>query len=439
MTQVKSPHDYFQRLCALSSISQTSPEEEEQLAEHLQSCLVCQETYEEFRQIASQLYAHTPSSDTAESTFQPAAEEISGQLKAKERLLATARQTINLPFTEDRPRSVAFNLKKVWGSSAQMVPSWATLALAAALLLAVSLDLTQSWLFKRHSKDEAATSAKLKRELDELSSQLIRLQPVPSKPPVEAPLPTSKEDDVQKLRADDEATHQALLNSEAIRQREAGENAELQARIRLLQSSLEVLQASNASLEAEKSALSEKVSSVTADLRKSQDEIGKLAARNEDLSQESLVRVKSVERQQKLLATDHDITEILGARSLHIIDVFDVSSQGEFERPFGRIFYTEGKSLIFYAFDLDQQKGLKRGAVFQAWGQRGVAKEDSRSLGMFYMDDPSQNRWVLKVDDTKALSRIDYVFVTDSSRKEGVRPRGRPLLSAFLNPTANHP
>ncbi len=191
--------------------------------------------------------------------------------------------------------------------------------------------------------------------------------------------------------------------------------------------------------EAEKSGFAGRVSSVTADLQKSKDEMGRLAARNEELSQESLAHVKSVEHQQKLLATDNDIREILGARSLHIIDVFDVSSRGEFERPFGRIFYTEGKSLIFYAFDLDQQKGLKRGAVFQAWGQRGVAKEDSRSLGMFYMDDPSQNRWVLKVDDSKALSRIDYVFVTDSSRKEGVRPRGKPLLSAFLNPTANHP
>ncbi|SRR6266404_1337405 len=125
------------------------------------------------------------------------------------------------------------------------------------------------------------------------------------------------------------------------------ENAELQAHIRLLQSSLEVLQASNASLETEKSGLAEKVSSLTADLRKSQDEMGKLAARNEELSQESLVRVKSVERQQKLLATDHEVTNILGARSLHIIDVFDVSSQGEFgasSRRVSRSFYRSVKS-----------------------------------------------------------------------------------------------
>jgi len=274
--------------------------------------------------------------------------------------------------------------------------------------------------------------------VDELRGELTQIPAVPVKPALEAPSKT-RDDDAQKLRADNEAMHQTLLSLEATRQREAGENAGLQDRIRLLQSSLDVLQASKATLEAEKSGLAERVSSLTADVRKSQDEIGGLVARNEELSQESLAQVRSVERQQKLLATDHDIREILGARSLHIIDVFDVSSRGEFERPFGRIFYTEGKSLIFYAFDLDQQKGLKRGAVFQAWGQRGVSKEDSRSLGMFYMDDPSQNRWVLKVDDSKALARIDYVFVTDSSRKEGVRPRGKPLLSAFLNPTANHP
>jgi len=325
-----------------------------------------------------------------------------------------------------------------WGFSLKRVPSWATLALAAALSLAVSLDLTQSWLSRRHSKDEAATSARLRREVDELRTRLARLQAVPSRPAAEVPI-TTTEDDLQKLRSDDDAAHQALLSLEADRQRETGENVELQARIRLLQSSLEVLQASNVNLEAEKSRLAEKVSSVTADLRKSQDEMGKLAARNEELSEESLVRVKSVERQQKLLATDHDITEILGARSLHIIDVFDVSSQGEFERPFGRIFYTEGKSLIFYAFDLDQQKGLKRGTIFQAWGRKGVGREDARSLGLFYMDDPTQNRWVLKVDDSKVLSRIDYVFVTDSSRKENLKPKGKFLLSAFLTGTANHP
>ncbi len=419
--------------------NQISPEEDQRLAEHLEVCAVCKQTFDHFSQIAAQLYGQAPTSKSAAATFHEG-KEASDQVRARERLLGKVRQTINLPLNEDHLAPVGDNRKTAWRFSLQQTPSWATLAFAAALLLAVSLDLTQSWLSRNHSKEEAMTSARLKREVDELRTQLARLQAVPSKPVAEAHITTKeKEDDLQKLRADDEATHQALLSTEATRQRQVGENAELQARIRLLQSSLEVLQVSNASLEAEKSGLTEKVSSVAADLRKSQDELGKLAARNEELSQQSLVHVKSVERQQKLLATDHDITDILGARSLHIIDVFDVSSQGEFEHAFGRIFYTEGKSLIFYAFDLDQQKGLKRGAVFQAWGRRGVGREDARSLGLFYMDDPTQNRWVLKVDDSKVLSRIDYVFVTDSSRRENPKPKGKPLLSAFLNATANHP
>jgi hypothetical protein len=55
------------------------------------------------------------------------------------------------------------------------------------------------------------------------------------------------------------------------------------------------------------------------------------------------------------------------------------------------------------------------------------------------MDDPSQNRWILKVDDSRLLSRIDYIFVTDNSHKEGKRPKGKPLLSAFLDTRVNHP
>jgi hypothetical protein len=437
LTAVKSPHEYFQRLCAMAAANETSPDEDQQLADHIKLCLDCKQRFASFNQVAAQLYVEAPTSEAAAATFASAEEEASERVRAKEKLLGNVRRTINLPLTEDQPAALAEKRKMSRGLSLQWLPSWATGALAAALLLAMCLELTQSWLFEKHSRDAEATSARLNREVYELRGELARLQKVPAKPALEASSKTT-EANAQKLRAENEAVHKTLLSLEAARQREVGENAELQDRIRLLQSSLEVLRASDGTLEREKSELTGKVSMATAELRKSQDEIGRLTARNEELSQESFAHIKSAERQQKLLATDHDIREILGARSLHIIDVFDVSSRGEFERPFGRIFYTEGKSLIFYAFDLDQQKGLKHGAVFQAWGQRGVAKEDSRSLGTFYMDDPSQNRWVLKVDDSKTLSRIDYVFVTDSSSKESARPRGKPLLSAFLNPTSNH-
>lgn len=279
--------------------------------------------------------------------------------------------------------------------------------------------------------------AVLQKDIGDLHQQLATRTVSPSEIP--ANIRPSEKNEFEKLKAENNTLRQSLSMADAARQRQADEYAELWSRTRLLQSSMDVLQASKASLEAEKEALSEKIGSLTADVKRSKAEVAQFTARNDQLSQEALSRVRYVERQQRLLATDHDIRELLGSRSLRIIDVYDVTSEGEFERPFGRVFYTDGKSLIFYAFDLDQQKGLKRGAVFQAWGQKGEEKESPHSLGTFYMDDPVQNRWVLKVDDGKALSRIDYIFVTDGSRKEGIKPKGKPLLSAFLNGTPNRP
>jgi hypothetical protein len=40
----------------------------------------------------------------------------------------------------------------------------------------------------------------------------------------------------------------------------------------------------------------------------------------------------------------------MGARELHIVDVFDTDGKGRTKKPFGRAFYTQGKSLIFYEF-----------------------------------------------------------------------------------------
>jgi len=46
--------------------------------------------------------------------------------------------------------------------------------------------------------------------------------------------------------------------------------------------------------------------------------------------------------------------------------VYDVERTGETRKPYGPVFYTKGKSLIFYAYDLDQQPGVKNASTFQA-------------------------------------------------------------------------
>jgi len=435
---VDSTHEYFDRLCAMTAANQTSSEEDRRLAAHVQSCLVCKEALEQYKQLVGQIYGETLAVQTSPESAHVAADAASEQSRAKERLLRTLRRTIDSPLPEDQPITVEREKTANRLFALPRVPTWASWTIATALLVAVSADVTQYLVSKRHTRDAQAQSASFQKKLEELRGELSRLQPNRDETTAKVQ-PHEGSAEARRLQQENDALNRRLADNEVARHRESDEHSELQDRFRLLQSSLEVLQRSNSSLDDEKSGLAEKVSTMTADLRKSHDEIARLAARNGELSQESLARVRSAERQQKLLATDHDIRDILGARSLHIIDVYDVSSQGEFERPFGRIFYTEGKSLIFYAFDLDQQKGLKRGVVFQAWGQKGEGKEDPRNLGSFYMDDASQNRWILKVDDSKLLSHVDFVFVTDSSRKEGPRPKGKPLLSAFLTSTANHP
>ena len=444
---MNSSHEYFDLLCAMVGANQASEKEERLLAEHAESCRECRQAVEQYRQIVLQIYEEEVTSGSPREAAALAEQEAGEREKARERLLRELPGATPLP----RPGGLLGMLPPAIEEEAPSrrgVASWASWAVAASLLIAVGVNSFQYWESKRHSGDAETRAVSLQKELDGLRDELAkeraeRLQASSAQnsqaPQAAETAAVNKSNETQRLRAENEALRANLAGSEAAREQQARDFIAQRDRERLLQTSLDIFQASKSAMEAENVELSARVSKLTDDLKKSEEALTGLSARNDALSQEALSKVKYAERQQKLLATDHDIRDILGSRSLHIIDVYDVSGQGELERPFGRIFYTEGKSLIFYAFDLDLQRGLKRGAVFQAWGQKGEAKENPRSLGTFYMDDSAQNRWVLKVDDNKALSRIDYIYVTDSSRKETVKPKGKPLLSAFLNGPANHP
>ncbi|HEX4651412.1 MAG TPA: hypothetical protein VH250_07895 [Granulicella sp.] len=135
------------------------------------------------------------------------------------------------------------------------------------------------------------------------------------------------------------------------------------------------------------------------------------------------------------LAHDRDIRDLIGARNLYIADIFDTNEEGKTAKPFGRIFYTQDRSLVFYGFDLDKQAGLKRSVAFQAWGS-GSDKQPT-SLGLFYQDD-SQKRWVLRCNDAKTLARMNMVFVTIEPPGGSAKPTGKQLLRAYLQIQPNH-
>src|SRR6202034_861617 len=104
------------------------------------------------------------------------------------------------------------------------------------------------------------------------------------------------------------------------------------------------------------------------------DELTQLARDRERALDEQQV---AIAKQQVLLDHDRDIRELMGARDLYIAEVYDVAKTGDTQKPFGRVFYTKGKSLIFYAYDLDQQPGLKSASTFQAWGRRGPDRQQA--------------------------------------------------------------
>jgi anti-sigma-K factor RskA len=108
-------------------------------------------------------------------------------------------------------------------------------------------------------------------------------------------------------------------------------------------------------------------------------------------------------------------------------------------KPYGRVFYTRGKSLIFYAYDLDQQTEAKKTNAFQVWGRRGPDRQQALSLGIFYEDNATRKRWILKCDDPKTLAQIDAVFVTVEPNGGSYKPSGNSLLFAYLRVNPNHP
>ena len=152
-----------------------------------------------------------------------------------------------------------------------------------------------------------------------------------------------------------------------------------------------------------------------------------------------------VDREPVMLPLDEkavdpsEAKEILGARDLHIVDVYDVDKSGNSARTYGRIYYVNHHLLVFYAFDLARAEKSRVAAAFQAWGFRQPRSTTAESLGLFYLDNASLNRWTLRVSDPQVLSRIDTLFVTVEPPGGSRFPKGRRLLMASLAGPANHP
>ena len=179
-------------------------------------------------------------------------------------------------------------------------------------------------------------------------------------------------------------------------------------------------------------ALEEQVASISGDLT-SRD--ARIAVLTQSIEMQSL----DLGRERQLKEASKDVRQLMGARNLHIVDVRDVDGSQPSARAFGRVFYAEGQSLIFYAFDLPQKGRNPAKYAFEAWGQNDGHPSLVRCLGTFGVDDHDQQRWVLKVENPELLGDINSVFVTAESPGDTQAPHGQKLLYAYLAGKPNHP
>jgi hypothetical protein len=144
----------------------------------------------------------------------------------------------------------------------------------------------------------------------------------------------------------------------------------------------------------------------------------------------------NAEQAQALLAAGPDGQGILAARNLHIVDVYDADTTGK-RRSFGRIFYVENQELVFYAYDLSDQRHAN--AEFYAWGAGLNPGQEVARLGILHNDGRSEKRWVLKYNDARVLSKLDSIFVTAETGSNPDKPKGKRVLFAVLAGQPNHP
>jgi anti-sigma-K factor RskA len=437
-------HDEFLELCALASTDLLSVSERRRLDEHLRECSICREAVAQYQSLADAGIPAASIDSDEDFASQPTNGWSPGQAEAAffARLDREEQETAfhpsDVPSTQPEPPKGLRMPARVregsgYGFWRQM---WWQYAAGAILLIALGLSLYRSGIHRgtEMAKEIApainlptsATDARMAGDTKPLAAP----QRVPNRGD-EAQNAALREQiagriaDIASLQREKSALERNLRSSQE-RQDQLRENTD---------DVNQQLTAARSELEAVKQRLE------AASGQNSQDTVKLVALQHQidELNNSLAQRDQEVAREQELLGHDQDIRELMGSRNLYIAEVYDVAKTGDTERPFGRVFYTKGKSLIFYAYDLDQQHGLRDASTFQAWGRRGPDQAHAVNLGILYVDNAAKKRWVLKADDPKNLADIDAVFVTVEPHGGSSRPSGKPLLFAYLRIEPNHP
>jgi len=406
-------HEYYEELCALLPIGQLSAEEYQELAEHLRECPSCRHTTDDFSVILDKM--PVGEADVDEKTL-AALQGDSYRARFLKRAVVEG-----VPFSDAVMRS-RFSFKKLSWPRLRLMPSLA--AIAATIIVISSVQVV------RFSKKGSQSNG---QPLGQSGQILAPVGPSQDKrliPQLEARI-AALEDAASQQQSVISDLRVWLSDSRADSEATTGKLARTTEQLAQLQKDASETQRALDSARAELDRARSDKDSVDAALVDQQIKINELVAQVKE--KEALA-----ERERQLTSVAKDVRELMGARNLHILDVSDVDGNGRSKKSFGRVFLVEGKSLIFYAFDLGD-RGNPAKVSFQAWGQLEGRHTVAKNLGVFYVDDHAQKRWVLKVNDPEKLTAINSVFVTVEPLGGVDRPTGKKLLYAYLGTQANHP
>jgi len=434
------PHDEFLELCAVSTSGQLSEEEQTRLREHLAICPECREALRQYESVVQDAIPAIGAEESSQIDPGPSWSQSRAEKAFFERLAQEEKQQSG---GTESTNEVPASFRRVLPIAPESTWRHVWMLYAAGILLFITLGLSAYWVGVRHGTDvakatqpTAATQAQVALEspssLEEQLSdaaherEIARAQ-IAKRDRALADLRQRLEQQSAEISHMKEA--QDKLESD-FHTGEAGKQNLIQQRAELGQK-LEVAQVESRALQQQVASLTQQSTDETAHAKV-------LGAKVVDLTRLLQDREASLGQQEELLSHDRDIRELMGARDLYIAEVYDVGDNGATRKPYGRVFYTKGKSLIFYAYDLDQQE-TKRPQAFQAWGRRGPDWKQALNLGIFYEDNASKKRWILKLDDPKTLAQIDAVFVTLEPHGGSNKPSGKPLLFAYLRVNPNHP
>jgi hypothetical protein len=430
----RAPHDEFLELCAISTSGELTGEEHKRLQEHLAVCPACREAMKQYEAVVSEtIPAVAPEPENLESD--PSWSQEQAEASLFERLTLEEEVGTDRGGAEGDPASKPIGKVPLSASQTTWRNVWTLYAAGILLIIALGVSAYQVGI-RRGVKTAAVTPPTSQRNPAALEQQVSDV---------------GHEREILRVQIAQRDKEITSLRHEL--ERQSAEMGRMRSTQDQLETDLDNRQAGRQDLLQQRSDLSQKLEAAEVKTQGLQDKLDSLErqfsqdkqrataleAKVSDLTGLLHDRETALDQQQELLAHDRDIRDLMGARDLYVAEVYDVERTGETKKPYGRVFYTKGKSLIFYAYDLDQQAGVKKASTFQAWGRRGPDRQQALNLGVFYVDNASNRRWVLRFDDPKVLAQIDAVFVTIEPNGGSRKPSNKPLLFAYLRIDPNHP